>query len=33
MERYRSAVEIDLMRRFKQLLDPDNLFNPGKVLP
>jgi D-lactate dehydrogenase (cytochrome) len=33
MERYRSAVEIDLMRRFKQLLDPENLFNPGKVLP
>jgi FAD/FMN-containing dehydrogenase len=33
MERYRSAVELDLMRKFKRLLDPDGLFNPGKVLP
>ena len=33
MERYRSPVEIDLMRRFKTLLDPKGLFNPGKVLP
>ena len=33
MERYRSSVEIDLMRKFKQLLDPDGLFNPGKALP
>lgn len=33
MERYRSPVEIDLMRRFKQLLDPQGLFNPGKTLP
>jgi len=33
MKRYRSPVEIDLMRQFKALLDPDGLFNPGKVLP
>jgi len=33
MERYRSPVEIDLMRGFKRLLDPDGLFNPGKALP
>jgi len=33
MKRYRSSVEIDLMRRLKALLDPDGLFNPGKVLP
>jgi len=33
MERYRLPVEIDLMRRFKAILDPSGLFNPGKVLP
>lgn len=33
MERYRSQVEIDLMQTFKQSLDPDGLFNPGKALP
>jgi FAD/FMN-containing dehydrogenase len=33
MERYRSPVELDLMRKFKRMLDPDGLFNPGKVLP
>ncbi|AXP03617.1 FAD-binding oxidoreductase [Pseudomonas fluorescens] len=30
--RYKSAVELDLMRRIKQALDPRNLLNPGKVL-
>jgi FAD/FMN-containing dehydrogenase len=25
-------VELDLMRRIKQALDPKNLLNPGKVL-
>jgi FAD/FMN-containing dehydrogenase len=28
----RSPTEIDLMRRFKQLLDPAGILNPGKVL-
>jgi D-lactate dehydrogenase (cytochrome) len=28
-----SATTLDLMRRVKQAFDPDNLFNPGKVLP
>jgi len=30
--RYKSAVEIDLMRTIKAALDPAALFNPGKVL-
>lgn len=30
--RYKSPVELDLMRRIKQALDPHNLLNPGKVL-
>jgi D-lactate dehydrogenase (cytochrome) len=33
MSRYRSEVELDLMRGMKKLLDPKGLFNPGKVLP
>jgi FAD/FMN-containing dehydrogenase len=33
LPRYKSAVELDLMRRIKQALDPLNLLNPGKVLP
>jgi len=32
LTRYRSPVEIDLMRRLKTALDPDTLLNPGKVL-
>ncbi|AZF05759.1 FAD-binding oxidoreductase [Pseudomonas sp. R5-89-07] len=30
--RYKSPVELDLMRRIKQALDPHNVLNPGKVL-
>ncbi len=30
---YRDAVEIQLMRRIKQTLDPEGLMNPGKVIP
>jgi FAD/FMN-containing dehydrogenase len=29
----KSEVELDLMRRLKRTLDPQNILNPGKVLP
>ena len=32
LSRYKNPVELDLMRRIKQALDPHNLLNPGKVL-
>ncbi|APW39856.1 hydroxyacid dehydrogenase [Rhodoferax koreense] len=32
LPRYKSEVELDLMRRLKQALDPLGLLNPGKVL-
>ena len=32
LQRYKSAVELALMRRIKQALDPQGLMNPGKVL-
>lgn len=33
LPRYKSAVELQLMRRIKHALDPRGLLNPGKVLP
>ncbi len=30
--RYKSPIEIALMRRIKQALDPHNLMNPGKII-
>jgi len=33
MSLFKPAVEIDLMRGIKALLDPDGLFNPGRLLP
>ena len=31
--RYKSADEIGVMRALKRALDPNNILNPGKVLP
>lgn len=31
--RYKSPLELELMRGIKQTLDPRRLMNPGKVLP
>ncbi|HYQ90548.1 MAG TPA: FAD-binding oxidoreductase [Candidatus Competibacteraceae bacterium] len=33
MARYKSAIELALMRRLKLALDPNGILNPGKVLP
>ncbi len=32
LHHYKSPVAVNIMRRIKQALDPDALFNPGKVL-
>ena len=32
LPRYKSALELQLMRRIKMALDPQNLMNPGKLL-
>ncbi len=32
LERYKSHVELDLMRTLKRSLDPHGILNPGKVL-
>jgi FAD/FMN-containing dehydrogenase len=32
LPRYKDPVEMALMHRIKQVLDPDGLMNPGKVL-
>jgi len=32
MQRYKSPIELELMRTLKRTLDPHNIMNPGKVL-
>ena len=33
MARYKSGVELTLMRAIKRALDPQDIFNPGKIVP
>ena len=32
LKHYKDPVELDLMRRLKYAIDPDNLMNPGKIV-
>ena len=32
MKRYKSALELELMRKIKDAIDPRHIMNPGKVL-
>ncbi|MBT5811362.1 MAG: FAD-binding oxidoreductase [Rhodospirillaceae bacterium] len=32
MLRYKSPLELDLMRRFKRAIDPNDIMNPGKIV-
>ena len=31
--RYKPAIEVELMRRVKQAIDPQGIMNPGKIIP
>ena len=32
IRRYKSPLELELMRKLKRTLDPEGIMNPGKVL-